>query len=77
MKNYTKDIILSIIPLLLYHILSQFEINYNAWKQSVSISNSAKECRVNERIPVVAFTHRASREYCIYHCLFTHRAVGE
>ena len=50
MNNNTKDILLSVLPLLLFYTFSQFEANYNAWQLYQCLSNSAKNRRVKKRI---------------------------
>ena len=50
MINSTKDVFLSVLPLLLYYTFSQFQANYNAWHHHVRLSKNAKNRRVKKRI---------------------------
>ena len=50
MINKTKDILLTVLPLLLYYTFSQYEANYNAWQLHLQLSKCAKNRRVKKRI---------------------------
>ena len=42
MMNNTKDIVLCVLPLLLYYTFSLFDANYNAWQQRLCLAKHAK-----------------------------------
>ena len=50
MMNNTKDIVLSVLPLLLYYTFSLFDANYNAWQQRLCLAKHAKNRRKKKRI---------------------------
>ena len=50
MMNNTKDVLLSMLPLLLYYTFSQFDTKYKAWKLNLSLSKTANNRRVKKRI---------------------------
>ena len=50
MIKKTKDILLSVLPLLLYYTLSQYKANYDAWELHQCLSKYAKKRRVKKRI---------------------------
>ena len=45
MINKTKDILLTVLPLLLYYTFSQYEAKYNVWQLHLQLSKCAKNRR--------------------------------
>ena len=45
MMNNTKDIVLSVLPLLLCYTFSLFDANYNAWQQGLCLAKHAMNRR--------------------------------
>ena len=62
MEDRTKDVILTILPLLLYYTLSQFQVDYNALLRSQALSKYAKKRRVKQRIKWSHLNQRISEK---------------